>query len=1195
MKHLKRITLLALCAFIFQTSFSQAWELNPLTLSGGGWVTGMVVHPDVPDLMYNRTDVGGANKWNPQKNAWEPITDWIPVDNYPMYGIDAIALDLNDPDLLYLAMGRNGVPGGGRNIYKSTDRGKTFTALNFPHPNNIDGNNHAYDQGRSTGERLQVNPFNSNELIFGTYTGSMGLYQTTDGGQNWNRLDIPGVGDGSEVIMLVHYDQYQENRFYAFVQDVGMFVTTNNGSSFSRLQKASGGDCPAKFVRRIEQGSDGAIYFTNRKSMPFIWKIVDNKAYDVTPSSAVLSEGGGDVWIEDKGMHGIAVDFSDPQHILAAGGLSSGKYHIPVYESKDGGNTWEYLNIDIGYHVPWQVAESVLKVTPSDLVFDQDDPNIVYHQDGSGVCKIVLNETPVTAYEIANGIEETVCFDVKSVAVSGEERVFSGFSDVGGFYHDQGLDQPPSECIHDYWLGGTGRHSVHSYHYCESNPQVIYATGRGNYVDGKDRTKESGYYALFKSTDGGVTWTQFPQLQSSPPYAPWPINAGSIASDINPLEIQVSSQDPDNIVIVGKNPVYSTDGGNNFNSCSDLADIDVGGNFNYCQTLAADPVNGSVFYAYYHNDGTRKGDIYKSTNGGANWNKVYSDLPWAKVYLMGIALKTMPGKEGELWLNLYDEGLWLSEDGGSTWNEIPGFSGGKGTGMARAMDAGVGKDANGAVFVLGQYYGTNGLWVSLDRGSTWENVAPSGIVLANCKVLEASNFEYGKVYCGTTGSGMRYFSNTNNLSVSPTEISTGSAASTNDVNITSNVDWTVTSNQTWATPAPTSGTGNGTVTISIDENTGDFPRNATITFGTTAGDEELVTITQAGTLEYTLTVNSTNGNVLLNPAGGVYPPSTEVTLTAEPFTSYAFDNWTGDLTGSTNPVTITMDGNKTITANYREIQTYNLSVTALNGDVTLTPAGGVYEENTVVTLNATPNSGYEFKDWSGSISGTSNPVDVTMDGDKSITANFVEITDITLQAEDANDLNGTTLGTSLSGYNGTGYITIDKAGDFGYIEWQNVQVPAGTFDVVVRSMDEWGDNAKLTVNGTVYSCDLPGNVTSWTETTVNDVEFQGTGNTIVISDAKQQNIDQIRIPGIVTHNGSIPADKGNITLHPNPVTSDMIYLNQKANVQIIDLMGVVVKSKTNVSSINVGDLSSGVYIANISVNKAVRQIKLIIE
>jgi hypothetical protein len=80
------------------------------------------------------------------------------------------------------------------------------------------------------------------------------------------------------------------------------------------------------------------------------------------------------------------------------------------------------------------------------------------------------------------------------------------------------------------------------------------------------------------------------------------------------------------------------------------------------------------------------------------------------------------------------------------------------------------------------------------------------------------------------------------------------------------------------------------------------------------------TYTPGGTpTQYTLTTNTVGqGSVNLDPAGGTYNEGTVVTLTAVPDSGWQFDNWSGDLSGSTNPTTITMNANKSVTANFSE-------------------------------------------------------------------------------------------------------------------------------------------------------------------------------------------------------------------------------------------------------------------------------------
>jgi hypothetical protein len=62
-----------------------------------------------------------------------------------------------------------------------------------------------------------------------------------------------------------------------------------------------------------------------------------------------------------------------------------------------------------------------------------------------------------------------------------------------------------------------------------------------------------------------------------------------------------------------------------------------------------------------------------------------------------------------------------------------------------------------------------------------------------------------------------------------------------------------------------------------------------------------------------------------------------------------------------------------------------------NGSVTLDPAGGTYDEGTVVQLTAIPDSGWEFSEWSGDLTGSTNPDNITMDADKTITATFTAL------------------------------------------------------------------------------------------------------------------------------------------------------------------------------------------------------------
>ncbi|MGM1054474.1 MAG: InlB B-repeat-containing protein [Bacteroidota bacterium] len=143
---------------------------------------------------------------------------------------------------------------------------------------------------------------------------------------------------------------------------------------------------------------------------------------------------------------------------------------------------------------------------------------------------------------------------------------------------------------------------------------------------------------------------------------------------------------------------------------------------------------------------------------------------------------------------------------------------------------------------------------------------------------------------------------------------------------------------------------------------------------------------------YSLNVTAQNGTVAKNPNQQNYNSGVEVVLTATPATGYEFTSWSGDANGSANPLTVTMNSDKNITANFTLIESsFTLNLTAQNGTVSKTPNQQTYNDGTQVVLTATPNNGYEFTSWSGDATGSNNPLTVTMNSDKDITANFTLI------------------------------------------------------------------------------------------------------------------------------------------------------------------------------------------------------------
>lgn len=119
-------------------------------MGGGGFVDGIIFHPTAKNLMYARTDVGGAYRWDDQKQEWIPLTDWLSSAQGNFTGIESIALDPSDANRVYLAAGT--YMNNPAAILRSDDQGRTFKITEVPF--RMGGNS----EGRSSGERLAVDP-----------------------------------------------------------------------------------------------------------------------------------------------------------------------------------------------------------------------------------------------------------------------------------------------------------------------------------------------------------------------------------------------------------------------------------------------------------------------------------------------------------------------------------------------------------------------------------------------------------------------------------------------------------------------------------------------------------------------------------------------------------------------------------------------------------------------------------------------------------------------------------------------------------------------------------------------------------------------------------------------------------------------------------------------------------------------------
>jgi len=146
-------------------------------------------------------------------------------------------------------------------------------------------------------------------------------------------------------------------------------------------------------------------------------------------------------------------------------------------------------------------------------------------------------------------------------------------------------------------------------------------------------------------------------------------------------------------------------------------------------------------------------------------------------------------------------------------------------------------------------------------------------------------------------------------------------------------------------------------------------------------------------ISFTLTVNTGNGGSV-SSNGGSYNEGQSVSITATPDSEYVFVNWSN---GSTeNPISITVNSNQTITANF-EKRKYPLSI-SITGSGTVSEeiisSGKTtteYNSGSVIRLTAVPSGEWNvFDSWTGDINDENSIIEFTIDEPKDITVNFEE-------------------------------------------------------------------------------------------------------------------------------------------------------------------------------------------------------------
>ncbi len=213
---------------------------------------------------------------------------------------------------------------------------------------------------------------------------------------------------------------------------------------------------------------------------------------------------------------------------------------------------------------------------------------------------------------------------------------------------------------------------------------------------------------------------------------------------------------------------------------------------------------------------------------------------------------------------------------------------------------------------------------------------------------------------------------------------------------------------------------------------------------------------------YLLTVTAQgSGTVIRNPSNASYPAGATVTITATPNSGWYFANWSGDTNGSVNPLNVVMNSSLNITGNFLAYPTYPLTLTTNGqGTIALSPAGGSYQSNTVVTATAAPAGGWLFTGWTGSAAGATNPLSFTMNSANSLTGNFVQLPAFDVQPVGVTNIIGANVSLSAHSagtvplayqwyFNGAGLAGMTNT----TLNFNNVQfASAGSYQIIATNL-----------------------------------------------------------------------------------------------------------------------------------------------
>jgi hypothetical protein len=704
MKLINATLLTAAALAVQQPAVAYSW--GNVGIGGGGFVSAVIPSKTEANVVYARTDVGGAYRWDNASGRWVSLLDWVAEDQVGFLGVEALAVDPKNAANVYMTVGISYFNGGKTAVLRSSDYGRTFAVADVTSQFKAHGNG----MGRQNGERLVVDPGSSNVLYAGTRQS--GLFKSTNYGASWARVtalnvtttpndngislvlaDPSSVSGGVAQRLLVGVSRYGS-------AGANLYRSDNGGASFSAISGSPSGLMPQRAA--FDGAGNVVITYANGAgpngnssgSEPMnsgqIWRYtISNGAWtNVTPSGV------------NAAFSGISVDPSNAQRLVASTinqymqqGDSWGD-HVVI--STNGGASWTDV-INRGFvrdngGVPWINGKAIHWAGVA--VFDPFNNKAVWVTSGNGIFKTAnIDAVPTTWTFTVKGLEETVPLNINSIPGG---PVLSAIGDYDGFLH----------------------YNIDTYTNPQFSPTMGTTTGLA-VADANTSLAVRVGNKMYTSANGGVNWNQ---TNMNSTYGQVALSASGTVLLHNPSNSSTMYRS------TNMGASWSTVGGLSVNNARPVAD----------------PANASKFYVYNPADGS----FMISTDGGVSFWKFNTLATWGSD-----AIRAAPGREGDIWVALNGGGLARTTSSGWQFSNIAN--------VTYCGAVGFGKAAAGAsyptVFIWGTIGGVTGVHRSTDAGQSWTRINDNAHQYGgpgNGHFVVGDMNTFGVVYMSTAGRGI---------------------------------------------------------------------------------------------------------------------------------------------------------------------------------------------------------------------------------------------------------------------------------------------------------------------------------------------------------------------------------------------------------------------------------------------------------